>query len=278
MFEEGPEHARRLEVQSPVLSPSMMAQLLSIQDKDYQHQILSLHYNHEEKGLKQAIIDVCDQAVAAARNGITLLVLSDLDIRDGQVTIPAIMATGAVHHRLISEGLRPEANIIVQTATARDPHHFAVLFGYGATAVFPYLAYESIEDMRRTNELDKNTPISTYIKNYRKGINKGLYKILSKMGISTITSYRGSQLFEAVGLTSEIVNLCFKGTPSRIQGTDFAHLELDQRRLAWEAFNPRKPLQQGGLFKYVHGGEYHAFNPDVVNNIREAVQKTDQNA
>ena len=278
MFEEGPEHARRLEVQSPVLSPSMMAQLLSIQDKDYQHQILSLHYNHEEKGLKQAIIDVCDQAVAAARNGITLLVLSDLDIRDGQVTIPAIMATGAVHHRLISEGLRPEANIIVQTATARDPHHFAVLFGYGATAVFPYLAYESIEDMRRTNELDKNTPISTYIKNYRKGINKGLYKILSKMGISTITSYRGSQLFEAVGLTSEIVNLCFKGTPSRIQGTDFAHLELDQRRLAWEAFNPRKPLQQGGLFKYVHGGEYHAFNPDVVNNIREAVQKNDQNA
>ncbi|MDX1347995.1 MAG: glutamate synthase large subunit [Thiomicrorhabdus chilensis] len=278
MFEEGPEHAHRLEVQSPVLCPSMMDQLMSMDDKDYQNQIISLHYNHEELGLKDAIIAVCDQAVEAARNGITLLILSDLGIEDGKVSIPAIMATGAVHHRLISEGLRPEANIIVQTATARDPHHFAVLFGYGATAVFPYLAYESIEDMRRTNELDKATPISSYIKNYRKGINKGLYKILSKMGISTITSYRGSQLFEAVGLTSEIVDLCFKGTPSRIQGTNFSHLELDQRRLAWEAFNPRKPLQQGGLFKYVHGGEYHAFNPEVVNSIREAVQKNDQNA
>ncbi|MDG6774396.1 glutamate synthase large subunit [Thiomicrorhabdus sp. ZW0627] len=278
MFEEGPEHARRLEVQSPVLSPSMMDQLLNMNDKDYQNQVIPLHYNHEDKGLEQAIVDVCDQAVEAARSGITLLVLSDLDIEEGKITIPAAMATGAVHHRLIREGLRTEANIIVQTATARDPHHFAVLFGYGATAVFPYLAYESIDDMRRTNELDASTPISTYIKNYRKGINKGLYKILSKMGISTITSYRGSQLFEAVGLTKEIVDLCFIGTPARIQGTDFSHLELDQRRLAWEAFNPRKPLQQGGLFKYVHGGEYHAFNPDVVNSIREAVQKNDQNA
>lgn len=277
MFEEGAEHARRLEVSSPVLSPSMMAQLLELKDADYQHQIISLHYNHEEKGMKQAVVDICDQAVAAARAGKTLLVLSDLGIENGKVTVPAAMATGAVHHRLISEGLRPETNIIVQTATARDPHHFAVLFAYGATAVFPYLAYETIEDLRRSNELDKNTPISTYIKNYRKGINKGLYKILSKMGISTITSYRGSQLFEAVGLTSEIVDLCFKGTPSRIEGTNFDHLELDQRRLAWEAFNPRKPLQQGGLFKYVHGGEYHAFNPEVVNSIREAVQKNDQN-
>ena len=165
----------------------------------------------------------------------------------------------------------------LKTATARDPHHFAVLFGYGATAVFPYLAYESIEDMRRTNELSKDVSITKYIGNYRKAINKGLFKILSKMGISTITSYRGSQLFEAVGLSSDIIELCFKGTPSRIQGTKYEHIELDQRRLAWEAFNPRKPLQQGGLFKYVHGGEYHAFNPEVVNSIREAVQKNDQN-
>lgn len=276
MFEEGPDHARRLEVQSPVMSPSMMDQLLSIDDEGYRNVNISLHYNHEEKGLEQAIKDVCKQAEEAVRSGITILILSDLGIENGKTTIPAAMATGAVHHHLISTELRTEANIVVQTATARDPHHFAVLFGYGATAVFPYLAYESIEDMRRTNELDKDVPVSKYIANYRKGINKGLFKILSKMGISTITSYRGSQLFETVGLSSEIVDLCFKGTPTRIEGTKFDHLELDQRRLAWEAFNPRKPLQQGGLFKYVHGGEYHAFNPDVVNHIREAVQKNDQ--
>ena len=276
MFIEGPEHARRLEVNSPVLTPSMMAQLVALPDADYKNRVISLHYNHEEMGLKAAIEAVCDQAVKAAKDDITLLILSDLGIEKGNTTIPAAMATGAVHHRLIKEGLRPETNIIVQTATARDPHHFAVLIGYGATAVFPYLAYESIQDMLRTNELDKAKTISHYIANYRKAINKGLYKILSKMGISTIASYRGSQLFEAVGLTTDIVDLCFTGTPTRIQGTDFQHLELDQRRLAWEAFNPRKPLQQGGLFKYVHGGEYHAFNPEVVNSIREAVQKNDQ--
>ncbi len=277
MFEEGPEHARRLEVNSPVLSPSMMDQLLSMPDEDYQNRVIPLHYNHEETDMKAAIIAVCDQAVKAVQDGNTLLIISDLGIQKGQTTIPASMATGAVHHRLIEEGLRPESNIIVQTATARDPHHFAVLIGYGATAVFPYLAYESMQDMRRTNELNSDKPVSAYIANYRKAINKGLFKILSKMGISTIASYRGSQLFEAVGLTAEIVDLCFKGTPTRIEGSTFAHLELDQRRLAWEAFNPRKPLQQGGLFKYVHGGEYHAFNPAVVDSIREAVQKNDQN-
>jgi len=276
MFEEGPDHARRLEVQSPVLSPSMMGQLLSIDDTDYQNITISLHYNHEELGLKAAIEAVCAQAEAATKSGKTILVLSDLGIENGKTTIPAAMATGAVHHHLIATGFRTESNIVVQTATARDPHHFAVLFGYGATAVFPYLAYESIEDMRRTNELNNEMSVSQYIANYRKAINKGLFKILSKMGISTITSYRGSQLFEAVGLSDEIVELCFKGTPTRIQGTKYEHIELDQRRLAWEAFNPRKPLQQGGLFKYVHGGEYHAFNPEVVNSVREAVQKDDQ--
>jgi glutamate synthase (NADPH/NADH) large chain len=276
MFEEGPEHARRLEVNSPVLTPTMMDQLVSMPDADYQSRVISLHYNHEEMGLKAAIEAVCDQAVKATQENITLLILSDLGIEKGKTTIPAAMATGAVHHRLIKEELRPETNIIVETGTARDSHHFAVLIGYGATAVFPYLAYESIEDMRRTNELDKTKAVSLYISSYRKAINKGLYKILSKMGISTIASYRGSQLFEAVGLSTGIVDLCFTGTPSRIEGTDFQHLELDQRRLAWEAFIPRKPLQQGGLFKYVSGGEYHAFNPEVVNSIREAVQKNDQ--
>lgn len=276
MFEEGPEHARRLEIHSPILSPSMMVQLLEMDDPNYQHQVISLHYDPNEFDLKQAIEQVCDQAVSAAQQGKTLAILSDLNIKADMLTVPAIMATGAVHHRLIREGLRTETNIIVETATARDPHHFAVLFGYGATAVYPYLAYESIQDMMRTRELDPAHPVSKYIKSYRKGINKGLFKIMSKMGISTLPSYRGSQLFEAVGLSSDVVELCFPGTANRIEGACFAHLELDQKRLAWEAFNPRKSIQQGGLLKYVHGGEYHAYNPDVVESLRKAVQTGDQ--
>ncbi|WP_044411368.1 glutamate synthase large subunit [Thiomicrospira microaerophila] len=276
MFEEGPEHARRLEVQSPILSPSMMSQLLELTDPNYQHQVISLHYDATQADLKNAIIQVCEQAAKAAQTGKSLLILSDLNIQPGLVTIPAVMATGAVHHHLIREGLRTEANLIIETATARDPHHFAVLFGYGATAVYPYLAYETLQDLMRSKELDPETPVSKYIKNYRKGINKGLYKIMSKMGISTLPSYRGSQLFEAVGLSSDVVKLCFPGTANRIEGSCFRHLESDQQRLAKEAFNPRKTMQQGGLLKYVHGGEYHAYNPDVVENLRKAVQTGDR--
>ncbi|BBP42494.1 glutamate synthase large subunit [Thiosulfativibrio zosterae] len=276
MFQEGPEHARRLEVQSPILSPSMMKELKGLVHDDYQNREISLHYNAESCNLKQAIVNVCDQAVQAIKDGVTLLILTDLNIEKGLISIPSAMATGAVHHRLISEGLRPEANIIVETGLARDPHHFAVLFGYGATAVYPYLAYEAIEDLVRTKELSSAHKSSHYIKNYRKGINKGLLKILSKMGISTITSYRGAQLFEAVGLSREIVDLCFKGTPTRIEGTKFDHLEADQITLSKMAFNPRKSIDQGGLLKYVHGGEAHAYNPDVVENLRNAVQTGEQ--
>ena len=132
----------------------------------------------------------------------------------------ALLATGAVHHRLIEEGLRCDANIVVETATARDPHHFAVLIGYGATAVYPYLAYEVLNDMIRRGEIQSVDAAQAGV-NYRRGINKGLYKIMSKMGISTIPSYRGAQLFEIVGLHHEVVDLCFRGTTSRIQGADF---------------------------------------------------------
>lgn len=276
MFEEAPEHAHRLEVHSPILSPSMMTQLRELTDPNYQHQVISLHYDAAQNDLKDAIIQVCEQAAKAVKTGKSLLILSDLNIKPGLVTIPAVMATGAVHHHLIREGLRTESNLIIETATARDPHHFAVLLGYGATAVYPYLAYETLQDLMRTKELDPATPVSKYIKNYRKGINKGLYKIMSKMGISTIASYRGSQLFEAVGLSSDVVKLCFPGTANRIEGSCFSHLESDQQRLAKEAFNPRKTMKQGGLLKYVHGGEYHAYNPDVVENLRKAVQTGDR--
>ncbi len=276
LFEKGPEHAQRMDVNSPVLTPSQFNQLLNTTDEGFRHVVLSLHYDPNEKSLKQAIIDLCDVAVEAVQNGTTILVLSDMGIEPDLLTIPALMATGALHHRLVNEGLRPDANIVVETATARNPHHFAVLIGYGATAVYPYLAYETLEDMLRTGELSKENSLSFYIKNFRKGIDKGLYKILSKMGISTIASYRGAQLFEAVGLSREIVDLCFTGTACRIEGTRFEHIENDLKKVAQRAFNPRRTLEQGGEIKFVHGGEYHAFNPEVVNHLRECVRTGDK--
>lgn len=185
----------------------------------------------------------------------------------------ASLAVGAVHHRLTEQGLRCDSNILVETATARDPHHFAVLLGFGASAVYPYLSYEVLADLIRTGEVLGD--LDEVFKYYRKGISKGLLKILSKMGISTIASYRGAQLFEAIGLSEEVVGLSFKGVSSRIKGARFEDLESDQKLLAAEAWSARKPIQQGGLLKFVHGGEYHAYNPDVVNTLQAAVQQGD---
>ena len=273
MFEEGPEHAERLLVDSPVLSISKFKKLLELDDPKYAHHYIDLNYP-AERGLKAAIEDVCDQAVAAVKEGKVILVLSDRNIAKGTLPIHALLATGAVHHRLIREGLRCDANIVVETATARDPHHFAVLIGYGATAVLPYLAYETLRDMVRSGEIQGIEPLALD-HNYRKGINKGLYKIISKMGISTISSYRGAQLFESVGLHDDVVSLCFKDTTNRLQGASFEDLENEQGLLARAAWNRRKPIQQGGLLKYIHGGEDHAYNPDVVQLLQQAVRTGD---
>ncbi|MGM0680154.1 MAG: glutamate synthase large subunit, partial [Pseudomonadota bacterium] len=277
MFEETPQHAERLLVDSPVLSHSKFTQLLEMGQKyrNYSHQVISLNYP-EAFDLESAIRDVCEQAVKAIKDGKVVLVLSDRDISNETRPVHALLATGAVHHRLVQEGLRCDANIVLETGTARDPHHFAVLIGYGATAVYPYLAYATLRDLQRSGEITE-TSAATLDANYRKGINKGLYKITSKMGISTIASYRGAQLFESVGLHQDVVDLCFNGTTNRIQGIGFSDLYEDQRLLCKLAWNKRKPIQQGGLLKFIHGGEDHAYNPDVIGTLQEAVKSGDFN-
>jgi glutamate synthase (NADPH/NADH) large chain len=176
-----------------------------------------------------------------------------------------------VHHRLTEKAALRLQHPGGNRDSACDPHHFAVLIGFGASAVYPFLAYEVLGDLIRTGEVLGD--LYEVFKNYRKGITN-LLKILSKMGISTITSYRGAQLFEAIGL-SEVCNLSFRGVPSRIKGARFVDIEAEQKALATEAWSPRKPIQQGGLLKFVHGGEYHAYNPDVVNTLQAAVQQGD---
>ncbi|WP_455203942.1 glutamate synthase large subunit, partial [Kaarinaea lacus] len=274
MFVESAKHAKRLLIDSPVLSTTKYNSLLEL-DGDYANHVINLNYA-KDRNLKDVIIDICDQAVAAVKNGKVILVLSDRQISADTIPVHALLAVGAVHHRLIDEGLRCDANIIVETGTARDPHHFAVLIGYGATAIYPYMAYECIMGMQLSGEITERNSVQLF-RNYRQGINKGLYKITSKMGISTISSYRGAQLFESVGLNDEVVDLCFRGTTNRLQGTNFEDLETDLRSLAKTAWNPRKTINQGGLLKFVHGGEEHAFNPDVVKAIQQAVLSGDYN-
>jgi len=273
LFEELPEFASRMVVDSPVLSRGKFEALLGLDDRSYANESISLHYR--DISLREAIVAICDQAVAAIRDRQrVVLVLTDRNLSAEMLTVPAPLATGAVHHRLIAEGLRCDANLIIDTGSVRDPHHFAVLIGYGATAVHPYLAYEVLHDMVRSGEIKSGEPAQLMAK-YRKGINKGLYKITSKMGISTITSYRGAQLFESVGLADEVVDLCFTGTTNRLQGTDFSDIESDLRTLQQQAWNRRRAIEPGGLLKYTFNGEYHSYNPDVIGTLHQAVRSGD---
>ncbi|HSM31365.1 MAG TPA: glutamate synthase large subunit, partial [Woeseiaceae bacterium] len=271
LFDIGPQHAQQVIMNSPVLSQKKLRQLLGpdMYENDYQFVDLNVH---DTLSLPDALDQICEQAEAAVRGGKLIIMLSDRYLEPGKLPVHALLATGAVHHHLVAKGLRCDANIIVETGVARDPHHFACLIGYGATAVYPYLVYQSLHDIAKRGNIDKQQQLG---RSYRRGIRKGLFKVMSKMGISSISSYRGAQLFEIVGLADEIVDRCFKGTTSRIQGSGFDDLLGDQKALAHLAWEPREPITQGGLLKYVHGGEYHCYNPDVIATLQAAVRSGD---
>ncbi|MCY7294832.1 glutamate synthase large subunit [Alteromonas sp. a30] len=269
VFSETSGYADRVLIDSPVLTYTDLKQLREFDAEHYYSEVLDLNYKPEE-GLKRAIERICDETEYVVRQKrAAFVILSDRQINPNKLPIPAAMAVGAVQRRLVDKALRCDANIIIETASARDPHHFAVLLGLGATAVYPYLAYESIEDLVNKGALECSHVDA--IVNFRKGINKGLFKIMSKMGISTVASYRSSKLFEAIGIADNVMELCFKGMPSRIQGASFEDFEQDLINLSRVAWIKRKSINHGGLLKYVHDGEYHAYNPDVVTTLQKAV-------
>ncbi|TQV86383.1 glutamate synthase large subunit [Aliikangiella coralliicola] len=268
VFQETNGLASRAIISKPILNYAKLEQLKDLDQNYYQHQLLSLNYD-ETESLENAIQSLCDKAVELVKQGCVILRLSDRDIAPGKLVIHAALATGAVHSRLIVEGLRCDTNIIVETATTRDPHHFAVLLGVGATAIYPYLALQIINNLHTESRLDFD--LISARRNYFKGINKGLLKIMSKMGISTIASYRGAQLFEAVGLDQKVIDLCFPSMYSRIDGATFEDIQRDSLLTARRAWQNSKKTKLSGQLKYVHGGEYHCYNPDVVQKLQQAV-------
>ncbi|MEM1263650.1 MAG: glutamate synthase large subunit [Pseudomonadota bacterium] len=275
LFDVGPAHAELVVINSPVLSQKKWRQLVSPELFGDRHVLIDLNRDNT-LSLSAAIDAICHEAEAAVRDGNVLVCLSDRYLRDDAYPVHALLATGAVHHHLVSKGLRCSCNLLVETGVARDSHHFACLVGYGATAVYPYLAYQSLHRMVQSGNVDNRLEsVRELGRSYRHGIRKGLYKIMSKMGISTITSYRGAQLFEIVGLGDDVVERCFPGTVSRIGGTNFADLRDDQLALGEFAADRREPISRGGLLRYVHDTEYHCYNPDVVATLQAAVQLGD---
>jgi glutamate synthase (NADPH/NADH) large chain len=270
LFDIGPEHAEQVVINSPILSQRKLRQLVGPGPCLFPDRCAFIDLNAPDtQPLPEALDRICAEAEAAARDGMLVLMLSDRYLKPGMLPVHALLATGAVHHHLVAKRLRCSVNIVVETGVARDPHHFACLIGYGATAVYPYLAYQSLHALAQRGNVDRHQQLG---RSYRRGIRKGLFKIMAKMGIASISSYRGAQLFEIVGLHDEVVEKCFRGTVSRIQGATFEDLLDDQRELARIAWEPRVPLKQGGLLKYMHGGEYHCFNPDVVATLQAAVR------
>jgi glutamate synthase (NADPH/NADH) large chain len=271
IFVPAQHHAELIALSSPILSQRKLRQIVALADSGVPNEFIDLQYD-ERLDLKTALGAVCDQAEQAVRNGKLVLLLSDRYLVKGKLPLHALLATGAVHHRLIATGLRCKCNILVETGTARDAHHFACLIGHGATAVYPYLAYQTLFDLMRKGALKMEAAVRQELgRSYRRGIRKGLFKIMSKMGISTIASYRSAQLFEIVGLSDEVVKLCFEGSESRIQGADFEDLKADSQYLAERAWDPAERVEQGGLLKFIHDGEYHMYNPDVVATLQSAV-------
>jgi glutamate synthase (ferredoxin) len=229
--------ARLIHLESPVLNGNEMDRIASLGEEangGFAQTTLSTRYALEDgpEGIKAAIEAICDQATEDVRNGSEVLILSDKaadqSVLDATTYIPPLVAVGAVHHRLIKEGLRMDTGIVVETGSAWSTHHFAMLVGYGANAVHPYLALETVkqwhgtgraQQMMKNGKLQKTT-LDEAQQNYRKSIENGLLKILSKMGISLLSSYQGAQIFEAMGLGEDVVATSFKGTTSRIGGVN----------------------------------------------------------
>ncbi len=277
IFHAAPETVNHIILNSPVLSQRKLRQLVRSAPYDRLHAQIDLSYAPEE-GLKAGIERICREAEQAARDGKVMLLLTDRYPVRGRPMVHALLATGAVHHHLSDKGLRCDVNLIIETGTARDAHHMACLIGVGATAVYPYLAYQTLFDLGRRGilKLKKGGEVTQIGRSYRKGIYKGLSKIISKMGIATIASYRAAQLFEIVGLDPDVVKLCFRDTHNRVGGVGFARLDTEARELERAAWNELRKPEIGGLLKYVHGGEYHMFNPDVVMSLQKATRTGEQ--
>ena len=217
IFHAGPETVNHILLNSPVLSQRKLRQMMVMPQYADKNRLIDLSYEADE-GLQAGIERICRQAEQAVREGMVMLLVSDRYPLPGRPMVHALLATGAIHHHLCRVGLRCDANLIIETGTARDAHHVACLLGFGATAVYPYLSYQTLFDMGRRGILQlKKGEVAQIGRSYRKGIYKGLSKIISKMGIATIASYRGAQLFEIVGLAPEVVELCFPGTPSALR-------------------------------------------------------------
>ncbi|MFT6918242.1 MAG: glutamate synthase (NADPH/NADH) large chain [Cognaticolwellia sp.] len=285
LLEETAAHCHKVEIEQPVLTNEQLRKLQHIDNDHLQSKTISITFKASGKAgaLKNALDRVCLYAKNAVEDGYAILILSDREVDSDHVAIPSVLATAAVHHYLIRENLRSYADIILESADIRETHHFATVIGYGAAAVNPYLALESMYGLRDEGVLDSQLSNDQITDKYTKAVGSGLLKTFSKMGISTLQSYLGAQVFEALGINAEVVDKYFTGTVSRIEG-----LSLDQ--IAQEALLRHREgfpeasriaienlLPTGGEYSWRHDGERHLFSPTVIRLLQHSTASNDTN-
>jgi glutamate synthase (ferredoxin) len=278
LLEPSPLSACQIKLKSPILDNAELEKIRQLDGSlpgGFKSIVLPMLYNVREgvAGLERALGQLCDAASRATADQHGILILSDRGINHERAAIPALLATAAVHHHLIREGTRTKVGLIVESGEPREVHHFALLIGYGAGAVNPYLAFETLDDMLLGRQI-MGPDHARAVKNYIKAANKGVVKVMSKMGISTVQSYCGAQIFEAIGLNQDVIDRYFTWTASRVGGVglDVVHEEVRQRHR--RAFPDRQVngrlLEAGGQYQWRRDGEHHLFNPETVHKLQYA--------
>jgi len=276
LFSETPLHCRQLKLKQPILTNEAMAQIKDLDQPGLKNICLPITYKVAEdgKGLEVALDTLCTAASKAVEDGYTILTLSDRTADKDNAPIPALLATAAVHHHLIKKLQRTSCGIVVESGEPRETHHFCLLFGYGAGAVNPYMVYETLKDMI-DQQMMQDIDMKIAGENFIKATRKGMLKIMSKMGISTLHSYRGAQIFEAIGLGTAVADKYFCGTASRIEGIDLGGIAREVAERHKKAFPTRKiphnlPLDIGGAYKWRRNGEDHMLSPEAVALLQES--------
>ncbi|MCX8073456.1 MAG: glutamate synthase large subunit [Candidatus Binatia bacterium] len=275
LFEETPLHCHQLELENPVISNVDLEKIRRIAAGRIRSKVLSTLFRVADggAGLQRALDELCAQASEAIAQGYSILILSDRGHDETWAPIPSLLATAAVHHHLIREGTRTRCGIVVESGEPREVHHFCCLIGYGAGAVNPYLAIETIIDMVRDGRI-KGVDEDTAVEHYLKAANKGVLKVMTKMGISTVQSYRGAQIFEAIGLNREVIDRYFTWTASRIEGVGLDVIAQECAMRHHDAYhvppNLDGELDPGGQYQWRRRGEYHMYNPDTIAKLQHA--------
>lgn len=278
LLTESPGHCHKLRIKTPILTNEELLKIQDIKVNHFKTKTISILFKaSDKKGLIKRLDAVRKEAVGAIKSGYTFIILSDRGVNRTKAAIPSLLATAAVHHHLLKNTLRTQIGIIVESGEPREVHHFALLFGYGADCINPYLAYQAVRQLVKDGELDLSPDKAEH--NYIKAVEKGILKILSKMGISTLQSYRGAQIFEAIGISDEVIDSCFAGTTSRIGGAGFdiiAEETLMRHESAYPGIEKYEPyLKTGGLYQWKRDGEFHLWNPDSIAKLQEAAWNQD---